>query len=1830
MKGIAKKVLCYLLMFACVLTTLPYIAEPEQVDAASFSGSTLTVKSGGDTHSEAKNKCVVGYRVSLYCTAQKGGKPCLPQIATDEFSDKPIMKAFDSKNNADKYYYSEDGASTLVQTYYRDKAAQLSCVVFINNCRPNGGYDDWNDTHGIYQLKPTSNYNQTYENQKWQKLDKNSVVSKNFHNNNNNEVYKLLNKWSDKKLDDVMTTTWYSGIEQGASILNPKAVSAFNKVDKKLSGTNGLVYKKKLIRAFKNYTNDAYYELCINNPESVYLQVEPVAILNYIGAQQGFLTTYSEAQLALQVKHKNNYYDNFKINTFRGVFSWRQKTSKKKAYYAIRFMHVYRGDPKLLKTTKSGKNFYLQRYKTNYNAGKGYGCKTDNSVAATVILGGPYNNKIWGKSTSMDNNIGSYSNRSGIVYYGCGDSPDTQYSEVTETVSLLFDGSVDEDTLNITDGHWQSTDALSVMQFDKKVKYSSNNFGTIDNGSTIKFYDSKDIISDNDKDIDIAKKDILFRYIDITNQKLKGKYSNVYTYTKTNDYKETTTNAYGQVGFSKDSDTSDYDLVGFYSFLVRNPIKNDSDANLAKQIGTYTQKLVNKEINKTDIDGNIDKISALQASWRPNLVEYGDENLNAGVTINLKNLSYLNDNGTKENNNLLSIVQNQILNKVYANAEKDYGISRVLQYPYYGTPSSNSFTTVTQNSSKLEDNILADKYAGYDVKLLVNTSATAYGKDNGSHIASNLFALSGKIKDEDDNPKDNPHSLALQAYYLEGATFKGLLGTTQTQMKKLNKITEDKKYALNVLVAAKTSKVTSYYTWAIWDFKKEQMGNSGTKNKTYDITSFAQFPLGADGQQGIKRVIIVPNKGAIKGQDSKTEIAMTQEELENIVTNSCRGANEYASEKTIIGNIWQKITENLTEKLDKEDGYPVNSAVNQYMRDILDLYGSNSDTNLYKHNSGQTAAVGFYKNENIVLEDNNSDNEDLPTEEGIDYVPETNDDETDIDENPDDTTDESDEENVEQSNDSTCGEVNVNETDASDDINYDEYANETFAMFNIKLTEQDFLDKMNNYLSENGVKSIVYIQADIESISQNSYNIGSQLDSDTLQTLVSALNNGYFFYCEKKDAGDSDAMDSAISICDDFDEEGLKDICKHIGVDYKEPEYKYGSDDDEDFVSDADDIETGDLELENPEAGEDIGNSLTNNHITEQRGYTIIAVGYTGKRVRTAGIELQPWELNYVYADLQAALMYNTQQVARMQKDSTGKPIESEHNNFDVGYLGGAYASTLSSNSRTDLHSKADIWSYTGVHSTSYCNDGHVSNNNVVKRDTESHNTRDAWVDYIPSKESWDNDNTLFSYNIIVSDETKGRSGIEDNSKDENYAYWINANKLHANNDNDTDKNNYSLFLYSNPIMNDIWSVANSSRGYNNTSINWSTWSRLSKNFNYDNDYKKHYFTVNTMRESAYLSYVYNLIRYISGDERVVSSIYNYDADENIINELKDTKETSVQEFLEKCLLMKSANIPNLDVSKLSQTSSVIGNNKRAVRTLYNKDYLNGSVPKGAISEHLVLNAYMQDDNDDLGTGNNIDISTNNTTGDTPVYHTRTNAHSGQDKTIQWTHKVAHDVPLQSGEHCHYQIGIDTYSWSDENGFHTSTVSTRIDHECYHERKIQGVMPAAFLFRTVNIDTGNINEEENEDTYNLDYSEKIYKYITDKMDIGENNTDTGIIDTNGEIDNSTKDNLTVKPSSTTSTTQNALPEMVTSKTPDTLGNNNSNINTNFSSAFFDSQRDAMDTMNKVTFGYFPEVNMLSYVYDKGQTLSGKNGVALSVVPTMGEIGRAQRVQVCTL
>lgn len=87
---------------------------------------------------------------------------------------------------------------------------------------------------------------------------------------------------------------------------------------------------------------------------------------------------------------------------------------------------------------------------------------------------------------------------------------------------------------------------------------------------------------------------------------------------------------------------------------------------------------------------------------------------------------------------------------------------------------------------------------------------------------------------------------------------------------------------------------------------------------------------------------------------------------------------------------------------------------------------------------------------------------------------------------------------------------------------------------------------------------------------------------------------------------------------------------------------------------------------------------------------------------------------------------------------------------------------------------------------------------------------------------------------------------------------------------------------------------------------------------------------------------------------------------------------------------MKTDNVPNLKIAHLSQSSDVA--QKRNRKAKFNVPYYSGDGnARNYISEHIVLNAYMQDDNDNLKQDSNggVDITYYNKYGQNgEIYHT--------------------------------------------------------------------------------------------------------------------------------------------------------------------------------------------------------------------------------------------------
>ena len=83
MNELAKRIISYILIITCIITTIPYMDNSIQVNALAGFSAIMRASSavGTATPTAKRNYCAVGYRVSLYCIAEKDGLPYLPQIA---------------------------------------------------------------------------------------------------------------------------------------------------------------------------------------------------------------------------------------------------------------------------------------------------------------------------------------------------------------------------------------------------------------------------------------------------------------------------------------------------------------------------------------------------------------------------------------------------------------------------------------------------------------------------------------------------------------------------------------------------------------------------------------------------------------------------------------------------------------------------------------------------------------------------------------------------------------------------------------------------------------------------------------------------------------------------------------------------------------------------------------------------------------------------------------------------------------------------------------------------------------------------------------------------------------------------------------------------------------------------------------------------------------------------------------------------------------------------------------------------------------------------------------------------------------------------------------------------------------------------------------------------------------------------------------------------------------------------------------------------------------------------------------------------------------------
>lgn len=866
-----KKLLSMILVIACVITMIPQTAFAE------FTTDSSTTSGSGKKYNTKTNIVNVGYRISLYYAGkdEKTGKKYMPALAYNASGNPIMFRTWDYFTTANYTSTKNEEAAKVPVAYFRDLAAKKSSILVLNGTGDSFG--------SIYQLKPTSDYGKTK--MTWDEVESNRICKK----DSSNAVYKWINKYTGKALSEFQSKSWL-GTKQGASsIVDAKALDG---IDKEFSERK-LTAKRELIKAFKNYTTDGYYNLCVNDPNNVYIQIEPVAIFSSkdFGYEKGFMATWAEVRLACAGATS-------KEATQRGCFSWRSKPNYdlgKSLIKGVKTKTLTSNKPK--KTTKKV-TFYTTSYENS----------TNRSCAAASILGTLYNKTAFGKSTQLTK---GFSSCSGVAYYGCSYIQTPSYENV-ESISLLYTGKLNEDSMNIEDGTWSQANALATFDVEHSLPTTQRLFGE----------KKKD-------DLTLAK------YIDYTNQEVLKKYGQIYTYAKGTDYKAEKTKSSGSVGYSTQSKTDGYNLVAYYNYLVNNKKATVKSSDLAKGYDNAVRGLINEK-------------NGLLARWQRSVVGNGSTGLNAGYTVNFKSIA------SNKYNSMFNIIENQVVKPAYQGLKATPSMGRVMEYPYYAVPSSDAYATAKVDKNK-EDNILSDADEK-TAKVLVKTSM--YTAAQGKDVANNVLILGGK------------KSLATQAYYLEGVAFKGTLGSNLTTMQKLNQIMANRKYALNVLVAAKIADVTSYYTWSTYDFSKNNFASHGNTSKTYDITSNGLFPLGENGQKGIKRVIIVPNP-------DNGKMAISQNELDSIVSRACQSADESQSEKTILASIWNDLRATLEERANSK---AYTGSVRDHYNDLLDQY---SDADMFKHNGSETAAVGFYQDDNVKYNVDNSSEK--IEEEGSEY-----------------------------------------------------------------------------------------------------------------------------------------------------------------------------------------------------------------------------------------------------------------------------------------------------------------------------------------------------------------------------------------------------------------------------------------------------------------------------------------------------------------------------------------------------------------------------------------------------------------------------------------------------------------------------------------------------------------------------------------------------------------------------------------------------------------------------------------------------------------------------
>ena len=1653
------------------------------------------------------NFYAAGYRVSIYYYGNNddGDKPYAPSPAKYQYQYVSGAKSYDKDKKKgklkkgkpiyalfrsyDDMFYKKSYASSAVDknindtevsaTYFRDKMAAKSSYYVLDTYNMN--------FNKIYDMIPSSNKDYTAQCKGkdgfiYKKVNKDRIFTT---SSGLSGAAKTLDKYVDHTFkDDILNfgpcykkdatkmiqQQKLNQIEKWFGTMNYKYTKAYKKdhtVKKEDYFKSYIDYLKELKKM--SGIDDDFIDLVIKDVKNnskpelhSYIQIEPVVVLGF-NKSVGYATTYSEFRFAATQE---------KAST-KGVFSYRRYRDVSVPLQSGMTTSPSRTLKIKVQTVKSGKNkkenYYTTYFKKNYNNGCCVSC-------ATPILGVLYQPYMYtpeshnngamnaAKGYSVTDTLldAGYSNRSGIGFYGLGGKqvPDEPTSaEVNATINLLYDGEVTEDSLESGKGTWQATTAVTeIVLNDASGQYQavSSAWG------------------------DVNTSDLYFtKYIDSANSKILHKIGTMYQYVKegknSNSYSAKSVEKYSTVGAKARKDKKatkmdKYSTVAYYNFLVQNKVK--------KNISTITKRLdsaVKDQFLAKDSDGNY----KLKSVWSRMMVSSGDDSsLNAGFKVNMRTLQY------GKTRAITKIISNGVMsgsNGVYKE-DKYYSLHSILAYPLYNTNTNSKFLQTIKVDKKDNGDEAIDtdnsNVAIEDSNIYLRYRTDKYTASNAKTIHNNMTAI-GSNK-----------ALATQAYYLQLLSFRCLLGSptrTATVLSELDKIKDKEQYALNVLVGAKLGDVSSYYTWAVYDYENKGLSTSGTVTKSYDISTYASIPVGSytttksDGSVkinpiiGIKRILILPNRNNT-GKKSE-DMAISQEELENAVKSGCSGANS-GDEKSTFDKVHANIVSILSNKATAygKEG----TVLRDYFDNRLDV---NKDTT---YDSSEIVNVGFYQDKDLNDDTVDDSNSDIVTEDSI----------NDFNQKPDDNSEGNSVEDTETTVDSmgTDDSENVDldkvgitsPLDEDNAIDTSKYLNGVFAAYDMKdITKEQYLTKVQKYMKNNLKLNALYLfKSDEDSkLTEIKVNDLTKLSDDDFDTLCESLESNAIYTSDLSSQEynalsilngktDEDVETIDVSLVESLYSKQLNkklNLAENISLfrffavkvfNLQFSDVMLGGEDYESSVE-VPDAEPGlnqiygdDEDLDDEEFNDgvdlDYEDAIVDTNPAHQRGYTIVAYGTIGKVTTSVGIDLQPWELNYVYADLQAAVMGANEQM-----------ITDKNESKDV-LDWNAFVRTHSDDIKQTVRARVGGYVYSITGARTNCTEGPHGSSKEQKEPPNSRFVAVIDSAYAVWCSGWGGEDYATN-NIIISDETDARGSTIDKSEKNgttNWAYSVNKDKLHADKDGDYSKNYYSLFLQSDEML-DRWHGSNASYAVDtkqdkNTKPYWAVWSRVTKNFNHmgpGEAYKQYYFTVNTLYETAYFSYVYNLIRYISGDMRNVSDFYNYNADYATVNYKIDDKYNN---FVKECLQFAYANIPDLDTSYVTMKSYSSGVAKSAFTFRYANQEHNA---KDYISEHVILQAYMQDDGDNIRyhalgdawkdpekTVNFVNIKdtdkrnqnikycdlfyTYQENSQKPYYHFLDHSWESDhyNQTIQWTQLVAHSAAPEDREHCHNIPGT-YYVW---------------------------------------------------------------------------------------------------------------------------------------------------------------------------------------------------------